>query len=234
VRTKFEDGTYVASSKIELFRLDFDSIYQGVRDFNIAFFLHPYIAVLASEMTVPSPKRILRATSVSLGIAGAMSYLIPFIAYLIFLDGEPESAFFLYLDPSGCPEVIVGTISVLVIAVISNIYFSFMAINATVEFFHPGSPENPKLHMPRFVCACALSLVAIAITRATDIIWILIEEMSSIAYTVLGFFLPALFFLIRYKFSFVKEGISALIVLALGSALTVLGIMEAVGEAKDL
>jgi hypothetical protein len=232
-RHMFDDGKYVASDEVVLFQMDFESIYCALRDFNICFFIHPMIPFVASEMVNPTRERIMRLTWGTLVIVGAFSYVTPLISYLLFIEGEPESCFFLYLDPVGSPEVIVGAIAVTIIAICSNMYFAYVSSYSVVSIFGVGIHDKEG-HLARTLGSLVSLFIAIAMNFAGDLAFLMFYELSSLAYTLLGYFLPALYFLIQFKVKIVEWGILALFVFAGGAFLTILGIMETVTSALAL
>jgi hypothetical protein len=232
-RHMFDDGGFKASGEVVLFRLDFESVYCALRDFNICFFVHPAIPLVGAEMAEPTRERIVKLTWGTLVTVGLFSYVIPLISYLLFIEGEPESCFFLYLDPVGSPEVVVGTIAVFIIAICTIMIFAFITSHSVVSIFGVGL-DNPRGQMVRMCGSLAAMLLAIGLNFAGDMIFLLFQELASLCYTLLSYFLPAIYFLVQFKVKALMWGILAAFVFACGGFLAILGIIETVNGATML
>jgi hypothetical protein len=232
-RHMFQNGKYVAAPDVILFQPDFESIYGGLRDFNICFYIHPVVPLIAQEMAKGTKSRVKKMTWWSLIFVGIFSYLTPLLSYLFFVDEEMVSCFFIYLEPAGSPEVIIGTISVIIVATCSNMYFAFMSSQAILAIWDIGVEEKRMTGLRVFGSLVSV-LVAICLNFAGDLAFLVFYELSSFAYTVLGFVMPALFFLVHFKVKAIGWGILSLFVFAVGSFLTVLSLKSCIEDASLL
>jgi hypothetical protein len=230
-RTMFEDGKYTATSQIVLFQFDFQSIFKATRSYNMAFFMHPYIPLLGIEMFNPTYTRVLRMSGIAILLSGMVTWLVPMLSYLLFLDGNPSSSIFLYLDRTGAPEVVVGAICVGVIAICSNMAFTFLTAQTLVEFLHDDDdPSRRYDRTPRLVAAFVSSLFAIAINMADVTLYTTLLSLASICSSMLGSFLPAVYYLKRFGFKIWKLGLLSLLVLGIGGAITVIGVLTSIPD----
>jgi hypothetical protein len=232
-RHMFEAGQYVAAADIVLFRPDFDSIYAALRDFNICFYVHPVIPLIASELSNATRSRIRKMVWWTLIFVGIFSYALPLLSYLFFIDDEMISCFFIYLDPADSPEVVIGTCSVIVIALCSNMYFAFMSSQALLDICFVDGTENDQVIL-RVIGSLISVLLAICLNFAGDVAFLVFYEISSFAYTVLGFLLPASFFLCEFRLKNPKWGILALFVATVGLFLTVLSLVGSVHDGMEM
>jgi hypothetical protein len=228
-RHAFDGGRYAAASQVVLFSFDLDSFHAALRDFNICMFVHPVIPLLVGEMHNPTRSRVKKMVLLSLLFIGIFSYVVPCISYLMFVEEEVVSCFFLYLDPDRSPEVIVGTVCMIVIALCSNMYFAYIVCQAILAMFHVDVSEESAT-LPRLFATSVSVLISICLNFAGDLVFALFYEISSLAFALLGYFLPALFFLTEFKFKSLKWGFFSLFVFACGAFLTILGIVSAVQE----
>jgi hypothetical protein len=197
----------ISPSQIVLAKSDWEGVYQVLSDYNIAFFAHSFVAPIAQEMEQPSRQRTIAMTWITFAVTAFFSYFVPLIGWLFFLDLPYGENVMLFLDPAS-PETIIGKIAVLGISLTSTAFFTYHLAEITAKMILP------------VICIVSLGDTACNLSY----------EISGVALTLLGFVLPPMYYLVQFRFRFLKWGIIAAIVLVLGLGMLVLSLMVTIQE----
>jgi hypothetical protein len=139
------------------------------------------IPLLAGEMVNPTRSRVKKMVFGTLVFVGLFSYVVPCLGYLLFIDDEVVSCFFIYLEPEGAPEVIVGMICMVVIAVCSNMFSAFISCNAILSIFKVDINEE-GVSLPRLFVTGMAVLISICFNFAGDLGFEVFYEVSTFAF----------------------------------------------------
>jgi hypothetical protein len=219
-RTQWDDG-YISASQVVLAKWEWEGVYQVLSDYNIAFFSHSFVAPIAQEMKQPSRQRTIAMTWVTFAVAAFFSYLMPLFGYLFFIDVPYSENVMYFLNPV-YPEAIIGKIAVLGISLSSTAFFTYHLAESTARIIMPETVLSP---WSRLWSGLGLTLPVICIVILGDVACDLSYEISGIALTFIGFVLPPLYYLVQFRYRFLKWGIIVTIVLVLGLALLVLSLI---------
>jgi hypothetical protein len=211
-RTQWNGG-YAAASRVAYVRWGFDLNYAIFANYNLMFFAHSFIAPIAQEMENPTRSRTLRMTWIAFIVAAICSYFAPLLGYLLFTDVEPGMNVFYYLNPND-PEVIVGKIAILIMWFLSmHVLFYHMATLVARMISEGAKPGHPV-----FWSSIVLALPAVCINVAGGTLMTAIFEGGSVAFCLLGFVLPPLYYLWQFRYRHLKWGLTATAVLVIGIA----------------
>jgi hypothetical protein len=210
-RTQWNDD-YISSAPVVLAKWDFELFFQVLSDFNVAFFAHSFVAPIAQEMKDPSRQRTMKMTWIAFTVTAFFSYFIPFVGYLFFLDVPYLENMVYYLNPND-PETIVAKIAVLGISLTSTVFFTYHIAEITAEMIFPQKEFDA---WPRFWSGLGLTLPVVCIVIIGDDACDLSYNLAAIAFGLLGFVLPPIYFLMQFRFRYVKWGVMAVIVLLFG------------------
>jgi hypothetical protein len=206
------DGKYLAASRVVFWNANIAADYQILSDFNTAFFAHSFVALVAQEMERPTRPRTLAMTWASFAVTAVLTYFVPLAGYLLFLDGDDVDCVFYALNPDDT-EVIVGKIAVLIVSLCSTMVFLYHIAGIMGSFILPG--VKPSGHT-RFCSSIVLSLIAISINTMGNTASEVVYEIGGICFSVLGFVLPAVYFLCQYGLSCQSYAILSVAILAFG------------------
>jgi hypothetical protein len=190
-------------------------------DYNTAFFAHSFVALIAQEMDRPTRQQTMRLTWVSFSAIAVISYLVPLVGYLLFSGVEHLENIFYHLNPDN-PEVLVGRIAVLVISLVSTAFYGYHMAGIVAGMIIPGTGTHG---VSGFCANVALGFVAIWLNSMEQKWTNFMYDLGSVAFTLLAFVLPPVFYLRQFQFRYVTWGVVAVIVLALGLMMLVLGIV---------
>jgi hypothetical protein len=239
-RHMFDEVGYLATSEIVLFRLDFDSIYAGLREMSTAMFAHPFLALIANEMYKPSRKRLIKMVWMAMVPTALFVYVTPLFGYLLMTDVEDDYNFLRVLDATDSPEVIVGQIGVLLLSITSLWFYMFFVANTFVTFFSGerlGTNEerqsSSSAPLTRLVSGFVASLFAISINFTTEVVELIIYEVAAMAYSLIGFVLPAFYYLAQFKFRVLYWGVMSVVILFLGGFLSIMTIAGMVNQLRS-
>jgi hypothetical protein len=219
VRTHSEVG-FTASSQVVYFSNEFDIIWEIIDDLSLAFFAHPFINPIAREMINPTRTRIFEVTWWMNVASAVVSYFVPMIGYLFFLDIADQENIFSHLDPA--PEVLIGSAAVWIVAVCSTMLYTFFVSQTVVQAI-AGRPWD-FYPVPNVIAGLAVCLFCVGINLMDDVWNITIYQLGSIAFNLLAFVLPPIYYLIQFQFRNLKWGAVSVILLCLGVGLLGLSI----------
>jgi amino acid permease len=229
VRPQLDDGQFARTANIALFSSDFRKIMQSFGNFKTAFFAHPFVAPIVAEMEKPTRNRTLKLTWAVNITCAIITYSVGLLSYLFFTGIEPDDNIWYSLDPYAV-EVIVGKFAILVVSLCSTAFFVWFCSQQIAAFIHPLAQN---CHVAIGVIATAMTFVYISLNLIGDFMMSLMYEIGSIAFSLLAFVLPPVFYLAQHKFSNVRWGVAALFVLVGGLMLmligTVLTILDLIG-----
>jgi hypothetical protein len=216
-----------SSDKIVYFSGDFSLIAEVFEMLSCAFFAHPFVAPISRQMLRPTRDRILKLTWFVNILCGIVSYGVPLIGFLFFTDIEAEENIYLYLDGQA-PEVIMGKISMLVLSIASTMYYTFFIAQVIVQAITAGPVRSDKI--PLFVTGLAVTLTSICI-NLTDETWTLaLYAIGSIAFNIIGFVLPEVYYLKQFGFISRQWGIISAVVLIFGLGMVAISIYSCAAE----
>jgi hypothetical protein len=225
-RTQFEGGVYLAADQIPLTYWDFSMDYNVLSSFNIAFFAHPMVAPVAREMERPTRSRVLAATWVANVLCGICVFLIPTFGYMSMAPIEDGENVFHYLDPVA-PEAIVGAGAVIVNMICSNALFTFFMAKSVAGQILPGA-ENQGV--PVAVAAFATSALALCVNSLGDTLLDWFYGVGSVAFSVLGFVLPPIYFFAQYRLKSVAWAVTSGIILFVGGGMMLISLVIAIQD----
>jgi len=225
-RTEYQATEFVREREIKLFNPTFSYVSQVFGNFNTAFFAHPYVGVIARELSNATRGRVLRLTWIVNIICAVFTYSVAFVSYLFFSGVEDGENIFYSLDPDA-PEVSVGKIAVLVVSLCSTSLFTFFLSKRIAAFIDPYGEHHQATVG---VTSVSLTLLCCAIDMMDDFGQALIFEVGSISFSVLAFVFPPVYYLARFGFQRKAWALASIFVLVVGFFWMVDGFIATVQE----
>jgi hypothetical protein len=136
-------------------------------------------------------------------------------------DGENV---FHYLDPTAA-EVIIGKVAVLVNMVCSTIVFTYLLGKSVAGIIFPRAGDEMACVG---IAGTVVSAVAIAMNSISDVAFELFYGIGDVAFSIVGFVLPAVYFFAQMGVGHVRWTIVAFVVLGIGSAMMVISFVVTV------
>jgi hypothetical protein len=224
-------ASLTSSHEIVLFKSDFSLITEVVDALSCAFFAHPFVAPITREMVRPTRDRVLQVTWYVNFLSAFVSYGIPLIGYLFFTDIEAEENIYAYLDGEA-PEVTMGKIGVLVLSIASTIFYTFFIAQGLVQAITTAPSGSDKV--PLFMAGLTVTLFSICINMMDDSWTLTLYAMGAIAFNLLGFVLPEVYYLWQFGFLNRKWGIILVVILVFGIATVVMSIYAFVTDMMEM
>jgi hypothetical protein len=206
------DGGYTASSRIVWVKWDLSADYRILTDFNTAFFAHPFVPIIAKEMVNPSRPRTMSMTWVAFLVTAIFVFGVPFVGYLLFSNVDFQENIFFYLNPNDV-EVVMGKVAALIISICSTAFFQYHIAGIVGKII---LPSVPSVGFSAFMASIAMTLPVMCINIMGRKWGLFLYDLGSICFAVLGFVLPPVYFLVQFRFGYVKWGLLASGVLILG------------------
>jgi amino acid permease len=237
-RHAFQDGKFTETAQIVYFEGTFDSIYTAFRYFNVAIFGQSVLPGIAAEMDCPTRNRLMGMTWLGTLISGAISYVVPLIGYLLFLGGEAETYYLLYCDTTGSPEVVTGLISLVVLSITSNLFYTYLTAQVIMGFFTSvdvnEKGRDTAKRIPRVLAALTSNLLGIAANTAPLTLLLTLWEVVFISLSLMANVLPAVYYLAQFRFQILSWALIAIVILVLGLSVEGIGLYQFVGTVTEL
>jgi hypothetical protein len=222
-RIQWDDG-FVSASRVVLLDWNFDYLYQAVSDYNVAFFAHSFVAEIAQEMNRPSRQRCMAMTWGAFSIVAVANYAVPFVGYLLFSGVLYQDNVLARLSPKD-PEIRIAKIAVIVISLVSTVFFEYHISRAVAGMIVPQAGQSGGA---RLLSCLGLTFPSICIVIIGDAACDRSYEIAALAFTLLGFVLPPVYYLVQFRFRFVKWGLISVSVLVIGVVFLIFSLVQTV------
>jgi hypothetical protein len=225
----FVDPTPV-SAEIPIAEWDFLLVYGSLSAFNIAFFAHPVIPDVASELHHATRFRVLSAIWVANILCGICVYLIPAFGYLTMAEVEDGESVFHYLNPNA-PEVIVGKLAVISNSICSNCLYQYFLAKTVASEIHSSAVDH---RIVLGVTGLVFGALSIWVNFWEDLGIAIFYGVACVSFSILAFILPPLYFLAQYRFQSVQWALVSLIVLLVGGGMMLTSLTLAIQNIVSL
>jgi hypothetical protein len=211
IRSVGDEG-FDPQGDLTLFGKHFGDYIEALGNYNTAFCIHPFIAPIIGEMEMPTIARCYKATWGTNIITGILNFGTGLCSYLLFKDITSYDPVFSYLNPRN-GEVIVGIIAMYVVSICTTAFYTYYlaVIIASLTLKETAGQTKP---------VCLAGLVVVLTYAALNFIGDIVNDISvlvaNIAFLLLAFVLPPVFYLVQFGFSSVKFAILALVILFIG------------------
>jgi hypothetical protein len=230
VRT-YSERSATISSQVVYFSSEFDSIWEIIDDLSLAFFAHPFISPVAREMVNPTRTRIFLMTWWMNGASAIVSCFVPMIGYLFFTGIPDEENIFSYLNPVA-PEVLIGKIAVWIISVCSTMLYTFFVSQTIVQAI--AGRSSGSFRLSNLMTGLAVCLFSVCMNLFDDVWNLALYQLGSIAFNILAFVLPPIYYLVQFRFRNIKWGAVSVVLLCLGVGLLALSVQAFVRDMIEL
>jgi hypothetical protein len=207
----WSDG-HLLFGEVEWVKWDLSADYRILTDFNVAFFAHPFVPIIAREMAGPSRQRTMSMTWVAFLLTAVFVFSVPCVGFLLGSDVEYMENVFYYLNPTDA-EVVLGKVAVLIISLCSTAFFQYYIAGIVGKMIHPSVAS---FGWAAFWGSVILTLPVICLNFMQYQWSSLVYDLGSMCFSVLGFILPPVYFLVQFRFGYVKWSLLASAVLLLG------------------
>jgi amino acid permease len=205
---------------------DFYLDYGVFSSFNVAFFAHPVVSAIAKEMERPTRNRILASTWIANILCGICVYLIPAFGYLAVEPLDDGENIYHSLDPTAI-EVIIGELAVIVNLLCSNLLFTFYGAKTAVAQILPVAEYRI---VPAGVAGIASCACSICVNFMGDFGVDLFYGIGAVAFSIIGFVLPPLYYFAQYQFKSIRWGLVSIVVFLIGGGMMVISLIVTIQD----
>jgi hypothetical protein len=209
------DYGFDPEGQLALFNGDFEQLINCASNFNVGFFLHPFLAIILKDLECPSISRCMNVAWASNLMCLAINYAGGAFGYLLFNpDLEPVENIFMYL-PLECPENVVGSFAAYMVAVLSMAYFALYNARVICTLVLGQDTENQ-------ICLFAATMSQVTAyvfsTYVGDKFTSLVVLLGNFGSIWLAFVFPPVFYLSQFRLTRRGLGAIAIVVLVVGVA----------------
>jgi hypothetical protein len=228
-RLHFDGKRLIPDHEIPLATWEFYLDYGILSSFNVAFFAHPFVAPIAKEMERPTRNRILATTWIANLLWCVCLYLIPAFGYLAVEPPDDGENIYHSLDPTA-KEVIIGEAAVIVNMVCSSLVFTFFLAKTIIELIMPIAVNRG---IPVGVAAIGASALSICVNFWGDFGAELFLGIGEVAFAIIGFVLPPVYYFAQYQFKSIRWGVIAIVVLLIGGGIMIVSLVITIQNAME-
>jgi hypothetical protein len=208
-----------------LFNGDIWKLLECAQNYNVAFFLHPFLSLVLKDMEVPSTSRCMRAAWVSNTLCYLINSLGGGIGYLMFAAEVPFDENIFNFLPLENPEILLGNIASYFIAVFSTAYYSIYIARIFCTLVLGGDTRNRV----SLLAATLLPVTAdVFSTFAGDTFIDMMFLFSNVSAVFLAFVIPPVLYLVQFRFIYKAMAVVAICSFLIGVAFGAVMLFESI------
>jgi hypothetical protein len=185
---------------------------EALGNFNTCFFVHPFISPIMAEMEHPTLARctgVVLATNV---VSAILNFVTGLLSRLHFRSVPSYDPIFAYLDTNR-PDIVVGIVAMYISSLCLTAYYTYY-LATTIASLILKDAGNQMI--PVVMSGVVVILSYCALNFTDTIVTDIAVFIGNVAFLLLAFVLPPIFYLVQFRFSNLRWSILAIVVMVVG------------------
>jgi hypothetical protein len=202
-------------NQLVYFNNDVEMLLACAQNFNVCFFLHPFMAIILKDMESPSTSRCMNVAWAANLLCFVLNSVGGVFGYLLFDPDLPGFENVFPQLPLQDPEVIIGVIASYLVSALSLTYFALYNAHVVCNLVLGKQSENRVCLFTAALCQVTAYIFS---TYAGDKFSEVLHVIAEFASVCLAFVLPPGFYLAQFKFTRKGLAVVAIATLVVGVA----------------
>jgi len=200
------------NSQLVWWNWDIEYVVSSYSYFNVAFYTHPILYLVVREMHFLTENCAKKMFSMSVLVTSIMDIPISILSYLMFYNNFEQDVKIIAYFPNKSITALVSKIGAFLSNFVNTCFYILFISIELCEFLHTQSSKSKICRMTAvFIAAWS----GFAFTQLGDFAQELVYFIGSLAYYLLVFVLPPVYYLKTFGYSSKKWGIIALVIIFL-------------------